>query len=208
MIAAIARLTPAGARSSSTGLSCCSAAASNATSTGSKAMASAVRSGAPEVAVGGGAPRDGLTGGGRRRAPGHIVPPRRCGRREISTAHAMVAPDHLTTPCREVVGPRRCYSLQECGRKLDGAASVEKACALRRQLDVRPPLGGVLDDGFDEIRRQFRIRLEHQCNRAGDDGCCHARPGHAEVRECRGIDRSSQPCSGVQVVDRAASGCE
>ena len=55
----------------------------------------------------------------------------------------------------------------EALRELHGAARIQESGALRQGVVARLVFGGVLQDRFHQIRRERRVRLHHQRDRAG-----------------------------------------
>ena len=77
------------------------------------------------------------------------------------------------------------------GERLSPAARRRARSGTRRPASgrrSRAVLGGVLQDRLDEVRRQRRIRLEHQRDGARDDRGRHARAAQAQIRLRRGVD--------------------
>ena len=75
-------------------------------------------------------------------------------------------------------------------RQLHGAARIQESGALRQVVVTGPVLRRVLQNRLDEIRRQRRVGLEHQRDRAGHDGRRHARAAQAQIRLRDGVHRS------------------
>ena len=67
-------------------------------------------------------------------------------------------------------------------REAHGAERVQEARALPQRAVAPVPLRGVLQDRLDEVRRQLRVGLEHQRDRAADDRCRHAGAAQRQVR--------------------------
>ena len=79
----------------------------------------------------------------------------------------VVAPDDLAAPdrCTGMRSPGCAVRVEP--RQAHGAERVEEAGALRQRVVARILLRGVLQDRLDQVRRQRRIRLQHQRDRAG-----------------------------------------
>ena len=88
-------------------------------------------------------------------------------------------------------------------READGADGVQEAGALRQRVVVRILLRGVLQDRLHRVRRQVRVRLEHQRDGAGDDrappcwcrsGSDTAAPDRARAGQQRARPRQRRTC--------------
>ncbi len=102
----------------------------------------------------------------------------------------VVAPDDVAAPRGLDRHARAGLRAPVEARKTDRAQDVEKAGALLQRVVIGKPLRGELQDRFDEIGRQLRIRLQHQRDRAGHLRRGHARSAHAQIRREAGLDRS------------------
>src|SRR5882762_11213221 len=135
--------------------------------------------GAPhDVVAGGGAPQDVVAEGHRaphdvvareaqgfRRAPDDVVGPRVGGRLDEAVRQAMVPPEDLATPdllCRH---PFALLRIQVILRQTYRAERVQEPGALAKHAVTRIRLRGVLEKRLDQVRRQVRIRLQHQRDR-------------------------------------------
>ena len=94
----------------------------------------------------------------------------------------MIAPDDTLAP--ETLHRHALAGLRGRveAREADGTERVEKAGALNERVVALIDLRGVLKDRLDRIRRQARVRLQHQRDRAGDDRSRHAGSTEAQVR--------------------------
>ena len=91
---------------------------------------------------------------------------------------------------------------EEAG-EIDSALGVEEPCALRQHVVIRIHLRGVFQNRFDEVRGQRGIRLQHQCNAAGNHRGRHARAAEADVRLVAKPERSAQKRRDLRSVNEA-----
>ena len=115
----------------------------------------------------------------------------------------MVAPDKVAAPHllhRHLVARLR---VRVEAREPDGADGVQEARALGQAV-VAAVLSGVLQDRLHRVRRERRVRLQHQRDRAGDDGRRHARAGEAQIRKVRRRDRAGRQGGRFCLIEVAA----
>ena len=103
---------------------------------------------------------------------GRMTPPLMRWLPQMTCLLHTVGIDQLRAGLRGLVEPRQ----------LHGALSVQEAGALGQHVVARIDLRGVLQDRLDHVRRQRRVRLQHQRDRPRNDGRRHAGAGQAQIR--------------------------
>src|SRR5579872_4735791 len=114
--------------------------------------------------------------------PDDIGGPRIGGRLDGAALQTVAAPDDLPAPDRLNRHGLAGAVAGEVAGQPDGAERVQEPCALPQRTVAGVRLCGVLQNGLHEVRREVRIRLEHQGDGAADDRRGHARPAQREIR--------------------------
>ena len=119
-----------------------------------------------------------------RRAPDDVVAHAFARRLDDAARQPVVAPDESggSRPTAPASGRRPRVRVEL--RQAHGAERVEEAGALPQRAVAGIRLRGVLQDRLDQVRRQVRIRLQHQRDRAADDRRRHAGAAQASDTAC------------------------
>ena len=122
----------------------------------------------------------------------------------------MYPPEIMWLPQMQMFAPATLHRHHAAGlvpvvklREPNGAQHIQKSGALFERVVASVHLSGVLQNPFDEVWRELRVRLEHQRDGARHLRSRHAGAAEAHIRRITGVDAAVDEVVAVRGVERA-----